>query len=66
MPDGDTIFPAFRGPPGLVPACHLPHRAAASVASLTCCVVVAGPKVSAVHLSVLIRTWKLFNNSLYF
>lgn len=50
--DGDPVFPAFRGPPpGPVPACHLPHRAAAPVAPLTCCVVVAGPEVSAAHLS---------------
>lgn len=33
-----------------------------STASLTCCVVAAGPKVSTVLLTVPIRTWELFKN----
>lgn len=57
--DSYTIFPAFWGTQGSVPACYLPHGAVVAIASLTCCVV-AGSKVSPVHLSVLIRTWKLF------
>lgn len=49
--------PAFRGTQGFASACCPPHCAMMSTASLTCCVVAAGPKVSTVHLTVSIRTW---------
>lgn len=47
---------SFSRTQGFAPAWYPLHCAMISTASLTCCVVVAGPKVSVVYLTVPIRT----------
>lgn len=57
-------IPSLSGNSGVCPFLHV-IGAMMSGASFTCCVVVAGSKVSTGHLFVLIRTWKLFKNAYF-